>query len=97
MALTALSQKDIIKRLNRAGISGSVQATQALQAVQLFIEGELPELVGVIEPLYVRQTILMLRCHNSVASQLLKQRETELITYINQACGITITQLYFRV
>lgn len=97
MALTAVSNKDIFKRLNRAGISGAIQATQILQAAKLFIASELPELTDSIEPLYLRETTLVVRCHNSVAAQLLKQQQQELLEYINQVSGIGITQLYFRV
>lgn len=97
MTLTALSHTDIIKRLNRAGITGVVQATQALQAVKLFMASELPELADSVEPLYVKDTTLVLRCHNSVAAQLLKQQQTEVLRYIQQVSGTNITQLYFRV
>lgn len=97
MALTSVSHKDIFKRLNRAGISGAIQATQVLQAATLFVASEFPELANDIEPLYVRDATLVLRCHNSVAAQLLKQRQAELQEYILQVSGTSIYQLYFKV
>ena len=97
MALRAVSRYDILKRLNRAGVAGSVQAAEVLQAVQLFVASELPEAINSIEPLYVKDYTIVVRSHSAVAAQALKQRQEELLQSINKACNTKITQLYFRV
>ncbi len=97
MALTAVSRNDIIKRLNHSGLSGKVQATQVVEAAKLFFNSELPSITELVEPLYLRQSTLILRSRNSIAAAEVKAKEPELIQYLNQSCGTAIQRLYFQV
>ncbi|MFA5995994.1 MAG: hypothetical protein WCW27_02050 [Patescibacteria group bacterium] len=97
MALLALQQHDIIKRLNRAGVTETVRAAQVIEATKLFISSELPDYHNELIPQYVRQQVLVIQSANSIAAHLLKQQETLLFQYIKQACSVTIQRLQFKI
>jgi hypothetical protein len=97
MALQALRQQDIIRRLNKAGVTQVVRAAQVLEATKLFIKSELPDCVDDLMPQYVKQEVLMIQSTNSNAAHLLRQQEQVLITYLKQACASTIKRVQFKI
>lgn len=98
MALKKITSNDITKRLNRAGITGAVYASQALEAARLFIQSELPQAGSLdLEPTAVRSGVLIVRSGNPAAAQRLKEREDDLLEYVSQVSGVKANRLQFRV
>lgn len=98
MTLKKISSNDITKGLNRAGITGEVYASQALEATRLFIQSELPQArIDDLEPVAVRSGVLIIRSTNPAAAQRLKEREDDLLEYVSQASGVKANRLQFRV
>lgn len=97
MTLQRLTEGDILKHLNKTGLSQKVQASQAMEAFRLFVQSELPGINQEdIEPLFIRHNTLVVRTHVPAVAQLLKDNETELLLYLNQSSNAHVTALRFR-
>lgn len=97
MSLQRLTERDIIKHLNKSGLSQKVQASQALEAFKLFVQSELPDVNPEdVEPLFIRHNALVVRTHVPAIAQLLKDRQEELLSYINASTNVRVTDLRFR-
>jgi hypothetical protein len=97
MTLQRLTEGDILKHLNKSGLSQKVQASQAMEAFRLFVQSELPEVNAEdIEPLFIRHDTLVVRTHIPAVAQLLKDNEEELLSYLNASSNVHVTALRFR-
>lgn len=88
---------DILKRLHHAGIAGPVQASLVLEAFRLYLQSEFPDVTTEdCEPIFLRGTVLVIRSTNPALMQRLRDRETDITQYINQACSGKVERLQFR-
>lgn len=95
--MQSLSQGDIVKRLKHAGIAGTVQASMAVEAFRLYLQSEFPEATTAeCEPMFVRDSVLVIRSTNPALMQTLREQEADIARYIEQVCGSAITRLQFR-
>ena len=95
--MQGLSQGDIVKRLQHAGIAGTVQASMVVEAFRLYLQSEFPDVTTMeCEPMFVRDTVLVIRSTNPALMQTLREHELEITHYIKQVCGSNITRLQFR-
>lgn len=95
--MQSLSQGDIVKRLKHAGIAGTVQASMAVEAFRLYLQSEFPEVTTTeCEPMFVRDSVLVIRSTNPALMQTLREHEPDIARYIEQVCGSAITRLQFR-
>lgn len=92
-----LSRQDIIKQLRRSGVEDTVLTHQALTAARLYFRSELPELQQSIEPLFIKQQTLMLRCTNSTIAQVIVSQQQKVLNYIFQVSGLHVTRIQFRI
>ena len=98
MGLQKLSNNDITHGLNRAGITGAVKASQALEAARLFIQSELPQSTpGELTPAAIKSGVIVVKSQNPAAAQRLKEREEELLEYVTAVSGIPAKRLQFRI
>lgn len=97
MGLQRLSHTDIVRQLNRAGISGSVQASQVLEAFRLYLQSEFPDTTEQeCQPLFIRHHALIVRATSSELMQALRDREGDVLRYLTQATGVKVEKLQFR-
>lgn len=97
MALQRLTEKDIVRILNKSGLGSKVQASQALEAFRLFVQSELQDVSeDDVKPLFVRHNILVIQTQIPAIAQVLKEREVEIVTFINAATKVRVTSLRFR-
>lgn len=95
--MRGLSQGDFLGRLRHAGIVGQVRASQVKEAFRLYVASEFPDVpANTIEPLYVREGCLVIRCTSAAATQQLHNQGEELCHYLSLATGMTITKMAFR-
>ncbi len=95
--MQGLSQGDIVKRLQHAGIAGTVQASMVVEAFRLYLQSEFPEVTTTeCEPMFVRDSVLVVRSTNPALMQTLREHEPDITRYIQQVCGSSITRLQFR-
>ncbi|MBI2416193.1 MAG: hypothetical protein HYV33_06075 [Candidatus Kerfeldbacteria bacterium] len=94
--MQSISRHDILRRLRQTGLAEQVQASEVLQAVQLFLRSEFSQASQDIEPLYVRGQIIVIRCHQSAVAQRINERADELCAYVYQATGVTLAGVRFQ-
>ncbi|MDP3971055.1 MAG: DciA family protein [bacterium] len=93
-----LSNKDLMYQLNRAGITGAVKASQVMEAAELYIKSELPTINKTdLQPLFLRQGVLMVKSSSPALSQLLKDRERDILEFINQSTGSKVMRIQFKI
>lgn len=95
--MRGLSQGDLLGRLRHAGIAGQVRASQAKEAFLLYLASEFPDVPSTtIEPLYVREHVLTVRCTSPALTQQLHEQEVEICQYVTAATGMKVEKLTFR-
>ncbi len=97
MGLAPITKKDILKQLNRAGVTKGVQASQALEAFQLYINSEIPKIGNTdAKPLFIRQGVIMVKTSSPAVSHIIKQHEIDILKYLNQTTSLTVKEIRFR-
>ena len=93
--MKALSNKDFSSRLQKAGISGAVAASQIVEATKLYISNELQYTEEQLQPVSVRHSVLVVKSSHPAYSQKLQERQDELMQYIHSSYGVTINRIQF--
>lgn len=97
MALQRLTENDIVKQLGKSGLAQGVRFSQALEAFRLYVQSELPEVTeGQIEPLFIRHNSLVVRTYVPAVAQLLKDKEADIIQFIEASSNIRVRDIRFR-
>ncbi|MFA6475282.1 MAG: DciA family protein [Patescibacteria group bacterium] len=95
--MQAISKQDILKRLNQAGVANTVQAAMVVEAFQLYLASEFPDInANDCTPLFVQGGVLVVRSTHPELMHCLRDRQTDICEYVLKTTGKIITRLQFR-